>query len=674
MKQPILQNPVPQTPLSRILLRFLLAGMLSAARIFDGYAPFSLGFVAAAGGGLAGLSALAGAVTGAALSMDFSHILRFSAVGILLFSASMSLSGDRLKKNPLLFPCVAALLTASVEAVYLFNSKADFTEVTMGLTYVVLTGLSAYYFPDTDTLFRWDTPQAKHAHLALLACLLDALHAVPLPLSLSLGRIGGGTFVMALAFTRGAFVGAAAGLGIGLLSDLALGGRTLYFTAAYALAAFFLGFQRKTGKPLAAALYGLVLLFFLLPASPSYRLSVAYEFLFSSLFFFLLPLRKQGGKRLVQTGSGTGETRLRTQIAETAQAFRELSASFPRTAEGEESPAVLFDRTAERICRDCTLSGVCWNRDYETTYNAFTDATPALLRRGEAKPADFPRHFSSRCIRFSDFLDTLNAELVAFLQRKQYRSRLHSARELARGQYAELSELLARTAEASAVPVSLAAPCAYRVGSASRPRRGECVSGDSLRTFESDDRRRLFLLLSDGMGTGEAAQKESATAVRLLERFLKAGIPTDAALKTLHGAMTLRSEETGAFTTVDLLSLDLTTGDATLYKYGAAPSYLREGQTVRRIRSRNFPVGLGDDAAPDATGLSLASGTVLVLTSDGIAERDGERWLSALLRDWRGHDPQTLADKILAESLSHGGGDDDCAALTLYLPPKEEKV
>ena len=50
----------------------------------------------------------------------------------------------------------------------------------------------------------------------------------------------------------------------------------------------------------------------------------------------------------------------------------------------------------------------------------------------------------------------------------------------------------------------------------------------------------LCLLLADGMGSGEAARKESALTCRLVRQFLEAGIEPEAALKTLNSAMALR--------------------------------------------------------------------------------------------------------------------------------------
>ena len=669
------RRSIVSLPLTRTLLRFLTAGFLSAGRVFSVQSPFALGFIAASGGSLPGLAALAGAIAGAALSMDFSALLRLSAIGILLFSAATSLAGTKLMERHLFYPVLCSFLTGSVELIYLINGNANAVETAQCFSCITLVGLAACYFPAAEDFLHFDTPGKKLSHLCLLACLIAALQHIPLPLDLSFGCIGGALFSMVIAFLHGPLVGTAAGLGMGLLLDLTRGGNNLFFTAAYGLASFFLGFQRHTGKLLSAALYGVVLLFFLMPLSAPLRLSPAYEFLLAAVIFLALPLKKQGGKYLDSSIEGDADAHLRTRLTEAARAFEELSMSFPRLSDTSENPSVLFERTAEQVCSKCSLADTCWEREYQASYDAFNNASAAMLLRGRAEAADFPQYFASRCTHFPAFLAQLNAELSAYLQRQQYRSRLTATQRLAQGQYSDLAELLSRTAAASTAAAPTRTSLVYRVGAAARPKKGESISGDSIRSFESDDGHYLFLLLSDGMGTGLAAQKESNTAVRLLERFLRAGIPAEAALKTLHSAMTLRSAETGCFTTVDLLSLDLYSGDAVLYKYGAAPSLLREGKAVRRIRSVNLPAGLNEpESVPERTELSLAPDTVLLLVSDGLVETEEDRWLTALLRDWTGHDPQSLTALILCDSLDHGGENDDCAVMVLTLPNDLEKV
>lgn len=92
-------------------------------------------------------------------------------------------------------------------------------------------------------------------------------------------------------------------------------------------------------------------------------------------------------------------------------------------------------------------------------------------------------------------------------------------------------------------------------------------------------------------GQREAARRESALTCRLLEQFLQAGIEPEAAMKTLNAAMALRGAETGSFTTIDLITCRPETGEAAFFKYGAAPSYVKKGGTVRRITGGTLPAG-----------------------------------------------------------------------------------
>ena len=136
--------------------------------------------------------------------------------------------------------------------------------------------------------------------------------------------------------------------------------------------------------------------------------------------------------------------------------------------------------------------------------------------------------------------------------------------------------------------------------------------------------------------------------------------------------MLLRCREGAGFTTIDLLALDRRTGAATLYKYGAAASYVKRGGTVTRLEGGSLPAGLQDTRQPpEATGIHLEPGSVLVMVSDGVTS-EGDDWLRELLASWPGGDSQELAQLILADSRRHGGLKDDCAALALRLEKSEK--
>ena len=199
------------------------------------------------------------------------------------------------------------------------------------------------------------------------------------------------------------------------------------------------------------------------------------------------------------------------------------------------------------------------------------------------------------------------------------------------------------------------------------------VCGDTVVSFRRDT-GRWYLLLADGMGSGEPARKESALTCRLLRQFLEAGIEPEAALKTLNAAMALRGAETGSFTTVDLCVFSPGSAEACFYKYGAAPSYLKRGGSVRRVTGASLPAGLrGTPAPPDMTRIPLEEGSFVVMVSDGVADPGRDEWLMDLLAGWPGDDPQTLAGLILSESVRRERLQDDCAVQVLYCPEQRAK-
>ena len=205
-------------------------------------------------------------------------------------------------------------------------------------------------------------------------------------------------------------------------------------------------------------------------------------------------------------------------------------------------------------------------------------------------------------------------------------------------------------------------------GVAARKKDGQTVSGDTGAWFKHDD-GSLYVLLCDGMGSGPEAGQESGLAVRLLEQFLRAGVRPEAALKTLNSALALRGEETGGFTTVDLLRLDLFTGEAAVYKYGAAPTYVRKGKTVSRITGSALPAGLagGDGAAPDVAKVRLEAGDWVLLVTDGVAGSDSDLWVRQRFAAFEGESPKDLTQALIDESAGHGGATDDRTALVLRL-------
>ena len=650
-------------------IRFFLTAALTASQTPGDYAPFALGCVAACGPGAEGISALLGAGVGAVLFLDFAGALPFLAAAILIFTTAAAFQGLKLLDGPWFHPLAGAGLFLAVSGIYVLQSLSPLRNLAPCLAGTVLVGLSAWYYQ--PLLQAGQERLEPDSLLFLTGSILLALVDVELA-GLSIGRALLCLLLVYTAYQRGAMTGAAAGLGAGLAADFCSGTGGVLFGAAYGLAGLLAG-SRSGGRRIWAALafWGAAVLA-ALPAGLATPLLP--EAAVGSALFLLLPGRVFGGKRVKQRAAAEFPAALegmRAQLTRMAAALRDLYDSMGRSApvSTEENPAVIFDRAAEKVCRGCALCELCWQREYTGTFNALNDATPFLLERGRALAKDFPGYFADRCIHLPDFLTAVNGELSAFLLRRQYRRQLEETRRSARGQYAQLSELLTATAAGlGEVRTTAGEPAECRIGAALRPKAGETVCGDTVVSFRTES-GLLCLLLADGMGSGEAARRESALTCRLLEQFLEAGIEPEAAMKTLNSAMALRGADTGSFTTIDLLTCRPDTGELAFYKYGAAPSYLKKGGTVRRITGGSLPAGLrGGAAVPDVTRATLEPGSFAVMISDGVADPGRDEWLQNLLAGWEGEDPQTLAGLILSESIRRENLQDDCGIQVLYLP------
>lgn len=102
---------------------------------------------------------------------------------------------------------------------------------------------------------------------------------------------------------------------------------------------------------------------------------------------------------------------------------------------------------------------------------------------------------------------------------------------------------------------------------------------------------RLAVALSDGMGKGEAAARESERAVNSVLPLLKAGMDPEMALQVLNllWSMSNRKE---MFPTMDLALLDPVSRELVVYKTGAAPTVI-----VRAPRCRPGQQGLAGPVA-----------------------------------------------------------------------------
>ena len=220
----------------------------------------------------------------------------------------------------------------------------------------------------------------------------------------------------------------------------------------------------------------------------------------------------------------------------------------------------------------------------------------------------------------------------------------------------------------------------YRVycGVAHRAKGGRGDSGDSYAYMELKSGECL-LALSDGMGSGSRARRESAATVELLEDFLESGFEKELAVKMINSVLVLKSNEE-SFSTLDICAVDLYTGEGEFIKIGAWSTFLLRDRSVSVIPSSSLPMGMLKQVDLETTRRKLMHDDIILMVTDGVAEAvegiaDKEGWLADTLERCRAQNPQDVADYILkaAENKSGGLPKDDMTVLAARVWSKSER-
>ncbi|MGE5628201.1 MAG: stage II sporulation protein E [Solirubrobacterales bacterium] len=189
---------------------------------------------------------------------------------------------------------------------------------------------------------------------------------------------------------------------------------------------------------------------------------------------------------------------------------------------------------------------------------------------------------------------------------------------------------------------------------------GEKYSGDSYLSAKLDG-GNYMTILSDGMGSGPDARKESSAAVELLHKFSKSGFDKIKAINMVNSIMSIKFSESEKFSTVDINNIDLYTGEVDFIKVGAAASFIKSNHEVIPIKSRTLPMGVLDKVDIDVYRNKVRNGDFIVMLSDGILDSDGDisgraDWLTDFLKNNDYNSPSDLCDGIITKAKELGGG------------------
>ena len=560
----------------KVVLYGLTGFCLSAASLQNSAQPFALGLITAFTGWRSPVLAL-GSALGYWFFWDSAGYqgLLWALGGVIV---SLTLGKSALRREvPLLVPALCAFLPALTGLI--FQLLGVDTPTFVYLLRVVLGAASAALFyalvKKRENLTLW---AAEGIGILALAQISPVLWLNP------------GVIAAGMLGTAGAFPAAVLG---GLALDLARIGPVpmTAVLSALCVARLLPGIPKWVLRLLPGPVYLLVM-----ALSGNWVLSPVPGLVLGGLLSVLLPGMPDTARRR----GPTGPAQLRLEMV--SQVLQQTRLLLTEAQEPPIDEEALLKRTRERACGGCPNRKSCHIPE---------EIPRELLRKPmtENTSLPFPCRKPGRMVlevrRTQEQYRLLRADRD---RRREYRGAVSQQYLFLSGYIQQLSEELPKKQK------GLTGRFSPEVAWRSRSREAE--NGDKFRHFSGPGCCH-YLLLCDGMGTGWAAAQEGRTAANLLQRMLCAGFPAEQALESLNSLLILRGRA-GAVT-VDLAQLRLDTGEAVLYKWGAAPSWVARGGAAEKIGTAGPPPGIGLNRGMEkAVRLSLKRGETLILASDGL--------------------------------------------------------
>ncbi len=617
----LLHTPLLRTPI-QLAGSFAMGFVLSGASLLHQLQPVAMAVLCAGLPGWLALPYVLGSCLGFRLLWG-----QAGMQGLVWLAAALPtgvLLADRCKRLPLLQPAVAALIVSASGVAFQFW-QGDDTTVWVYILRVALAFGATLVFCH---MRRHRQTPADWIGSALLV--LGLAQLAPLPY-LNLGLMTAAFLAPAMPFPAAVLTGLA--LDFSQVTQVPM-------TAVLALSCLLRllpGGNKRLSGLWPGLLYGPVMV--LWGVTDLYPLPALAA---GCLGAVLLPI--QPARSLRRGDTGLAQVRLEMAAGVLAQTEALLQQVRPHPIDEE----ALIQRAAQRACGGCSLRAECGYMDAAS--HLPTELLSTVQLDGEDLPVGCRKHgrLLSELRRSQEQLRLLRADRR---RQQEYRSAVAQ-------QYRFLSAYLQEVADKLPRPSVEQTPCFRAEVAASTAGRSR-ISGDRCCWFAGTE-YRYYVLLCDGMGTGADAAENAQIAGNMLRKLLIAGLPASFALRSLNSLCTLQGRA-GAVT-VDLAELNLINGKATLYKWGAAPSYLLTGRGPQRVGIAGAPPGLSVTREQETvTYLQLRRGQALILFSDGVAAEYAVEELASC-----GWEPAaTMASRL----LERGKGTDDATVAVIRLQP-----
>lgn len=143
------------------------------------------------------------------------------------------------------------------------------------------------------------------------------------------------------------------------------------------------------------------------------------------------------------------------------------------------------------------------------------------------------------------------------------------------------------------------------------------VSGDCY-SMQPLNNNRFLLAISDGMGHGEKAKRNSELTISVIENFYKAGFDNDIVLSSVNKLVCINQLDD--FASLDLCVIDLKNAFIDMVKLGASQSYIKHQRNTTIVEGDSLPLGVVEEVQAKVQKSAVDDGDLIILCSDGVSE------------------------------------------------------
>ena len=183
------------------------------------------------------------------------------------------------------------------------------------------------------------------------------------------------------------------------------------------------------------------------------------------------------------------------------------------------------------------------------------------------------------------------------------------------------------------------------------------ISGDNFALMEMPG-GKYAVALSDGMGSGETACRESTLVIELLEELLSAGFPEKTAIQMINTTLVIGREEIH-YSTVDMTVFDLYSGECEVIKAGASSTFIKKKDSVEHLSSTSLPIGVMNHIEIDSVKRQLEDGDFVIMVTDGVLDAlpvgEQDILLETIIQGSEIANPKEMAHHVLEQVLAWTG-------------------